>query len=104
MRDNGSGDGRGKDERVVQRIVDVMRRKIAQVRAEYDAPRLMVEPYTPPKLRPRILPTPDELISEMLARRDAAYARAEEASAYVERLRLDADAAARRRRGVELLQ
>jgi hypothetical protein len=97
------GDGRPRDDQV-RRIIDAVRRKVAEVRAEAAPSRLTVEPYTPPKLRPRILPSPDELLAEMIAERDETYRRAEEALAHADRLRLDVDAAARRQQGRELLQ
>jgi hypothetical protein len=48
--------------------------------------------------------TTDDLIREMIEERDAAYRKAEEARAHLERLQLDEDAAARRRQGRVLLQ
>jgi hypothetical protein len=46
--------------------------------------------------------TTDDLIREMIEERDAAYRKAEEARAHLERLQLDEDA--RRRQGRVLLQ
>jgi hypothetical protein len=95
------------DQRAAQLYNAILRRvraKIAEARAEHAGPQLTVEPMTPPKLRPKILPSPDELIAEMIRDRDAAYARAEEARAEADRLRLDVSAEVRRRAGEALLQ
>jgi hypothetical protein len=112
---DGDGDGRPRDERA-QRMLAAVRRKIAEVRAEYGGPRLADEAVVPlppltPKPKPWVLRTPDELIAEAQAELAATHAKAlelwakaEESRANAERLRLDVDAAARRRRGEVLLQ
>jgi hypothetical protein len=68
--------------------VRAVRAKIAEVRAEYDGPRLTIDapvaPTKPPM--PWRLRTSDEILAEMIADRDAAIARAAEAQAKVERL------------------
>jgi hypothetical protein len=112
---DGNGDGRPRDERA-QRMLAAVRRKIAEVRAEYGGPRLADEAVVPlppltSKPKPWVLRTPDELIAEAQAELAATHAKAlelwakaEESRANAERLRLDVDAAARRRRGEVLLQ
>lgn len=53
---------------------------------------------------PKAQRTADDIISEMIAERDAAQRRVAEMAADLERRQLDVDAAARRRRGEVLLQ
>jgi hypothetical protein len=91
-------DDGGKDERAdqLQQAIEVARAVMAKVRAARGRSPLDVDnTATPlPRLRrPIAETTTDELIAEMIADRDAALRRAEEARAHLERL--DADEAAR---------
>jgi hypothetical protein len=101
-----NGDGRPRDERV-ERIVAVVRAKVAEARAEYGDPRLTVdavEPPPPKPWKPLSERTTDEILAEAIAERDATLRKAAELQAEIELRKLDIAAADRRRRGVELLQ
>jgi hypothetical protein len=103
---------RGKSEReaLIQRIVDGVRAKVAEIRAEFEVRRLTAEASVPPP-KPPPAPRPwkplaerttDEILAEMLADRDAAIAAAEEARAKYERLEVDEAAREWRRNGTGL--
>jgi hypothetical protein len=89
MSTNGNSDNDGRDnDEGFQRMLDIVRARIAEVRAENGGPWLTVDAVEPlPPLKPWTLPTTDEIVAEAIAARDSAIARAEEAWAKYERNR-----------------